>query len=94
MTFLRIYLPANICNLFFNLTQVHSDNTLFLDTGSLNIKYSMTHQLKHSISLDLMQEFGTVFLKSIRVLPKHKFFTTASFETAIFNSLPNISNIS
>ena len=36
----------------------------------------MTHQLKHSFSLDLVQEFGTVFLKSIRVLPKHKFKTS------------------
>ena len=55
---------------------MHSDNTRFLETGSLNIKYSMTHQLKYSFSLDLVPEFGSVFFNSIRVLPKHKFKTS------------------
>ena len=39
-------LPANILNLFLYPTQVHSYNTRFLATGSFNIKYSRTNQLK------------------------------------------------
>ena len=46
-------LPANISNLFLYPTQVHSYNTRFSATGSFNIKYSKTNQLKHSFSLFL-----------------------------------------
>ena len=58
-------LPANIFNLFLYPTQVHSYNTRFSATGSFNIKYSRTNQLKNS--------FSVVGPQSIRILPKHKF---------------------
>ena len=69
------YLPANISNLFLYATQVHSYYTKFSETGSLNIKYSRTNQLKYSFS-----RFGAGIWnsipQSIRVLPKHKFKTS------------------
>ena len=65
-------LPANISNLFLYPTQVYSYNARFSSTGSLNIKYSRTNQLKHSFSI-----FGARICnsipQSIRILPKHKF---------------------
>ena len=65
-------LPANISNLFLYPTQVHSYNTRFSETGSFNIKYSRTNQLKPSFSI-----FGArIWMgipQSIRILPKHKF---------------------
>ena len=65
-------LPANISNLFLYPTQVHSYNTRFSTTGSFNIKYSRTNQLKHSFSI-----FGARIWKSIpqsiQILSTHKF---------------------
>ena len=47
-------------------------NTRFSETGGFNIKYSTTNQLKH-LFFRFGAKFGTVFLKSIQVLPKHNF---------------------
>ena len=55
-------LPANISNLFLYPTQLHRYNTSLSDTASFNIEYARTNELKHSF-LDLVQEFGTVFLE-------------------------------
>ena len=65
-------LPANILNLFLYPTQVHSYNTRFSATGSFNIKYSRTNQLKHSFSIFGARIWNNI-LQSIRILPKHKF---------------------
>ena len=66
-------LPANISNLFLHPTQVHSYNyTRFSETGSLNIKYSRTNQLKHSFSRFGARIWNSI-PQSIRLLPKHKF---------------------
>ena len=65
-------LPANISNLFLHQTQVHSYNTRFSETGSLNIKYSRTNQLKDSFSRFGARIWNSI-PQSIRVLPKHKF---------------------
>ena len=65
-------LPANISNLYLYPAQVHIYNTRFSETGSFNIKYSTTNQLKYSFSI-----FGAKILnsipQSIPILPKHKF---------------------
>ena len=45
------YLPANISNIFLYPTQVHICNLKFSTTGSFNIKYSRTNQLKYSFSI-------------------------------------------
>ena len=65
-------LPANSSNLFLYPTQVHSYNTRFSATGSFNIKYSRTNQLKHSFSI-LGARIWNSIPQSIRILPKHKF---------------------
>ena len=55
-------LSANSCNLFLEPSQVDSYNTTFSETGRLYIKYSRTNHYNIHF-LDLLQEFGTVFLK-------------------------------
>ena len=65
-------LPANTSNLFLYPTQVHSYNTRFSATGSFNIKYSRTNQLKHSCSI-IGGRIRNSIPQSIRILPKHKF---------------------
>ena len=65
-------LPANISNLFLYPTQVHSYNTRFSATGSFNIKYSRTNQLKNSFSIFCARIWNSI-PQSIRTLPKHKF---------------------
>lgn len=62
----------DISNLFLLPTQVHSYNTRFSETGSLNIKYSRTNQLKHSFSIFGARIWNSI-PQGIRVLPKHKF---------------------
>ena len=52
MTFLRIHCRETFPTIFFHLTQEHSYDTRFSETGSLINKYSTTHQLKHLFSLD------------------------------------------
>ena len=56
-------------------TQVHSYNTRFSETGSLNIKYSRTNQLKDSFSRFGARIWNSI-PQSIRVLPKHKFMVS------------------
>ena len=65
-------LPANISKLFLYPAQVHSYNVRFSETGSLNIKYSRSSQLKHSSSRFDTRSWNSI-LQSIQVLPKHKF---------------------
>ena len=65
-------LPANIFNLFLYPTQVHSYNTRFSATGSFNIKYSRTNQLKNDFSIFGARIWNSI-PQSIRILPKHKF---------------------
>ena len=56
------YLFCKNANLFLEPSQVHSYNTRFSETGRLDIKYSWTNHLNIHF-LDLVQEFGIVFLK-------------------------------
>ena len=65
-------LPANISNLFLYSTLVHSYNTRFSETGSFNIKYSRTNQLKHPFSIFGARTWNSN-PQSIRILPKQKF---------------------
>ena len=73
-------LPENIFNLFLYPTQVHSYNTRFSATGSFNIKYSRTNQLKNSFSIFGARIWNSI-PQSIRILPKHKlkFLCISSF---------------
>jgi len=57
MTFLRI-----LCRQTFHLTQVYSYNTTFSETGSLNMKYSTTHQLTDTF---IFLRFGARIWNSI-----------------------------
>ena len=75
-------LPANILNLLLYPTQVHSYNTRFSATGSFNIKYSRTNELKNSFSIFGARVWNSI-PQSIRILPKHninlKFLCIRSF---------------
>ena len=64
-------LPANIVY----STQVHSCNTRFSETGSLNIKCFRTNQLQHSFSRFDARIWNSIH-QTIRVLLTHKFKTS------------------